>query len=66
MSLQQKAISTGFKMVCADCGSLAIKVADPAHASGDTIIRCRRCNAVRGTVADLHVLARRGRDLFEF
>ena len=43
-----------------------IKIADPANASGDTIIECRRCNAVRGTVADLHTLARRGRDLFEF
>ena len=66
MNLQQQVISTGFKIICTDCGSLAIKVADPAHASGDTTIECRRCNAVRGTVADLHTLARRGRDLFEF
>jgi hypothetical protein len=66
MNLQQRVISTGFKISCTDCGSLAIKIADPANASGDTIIECRRCNAVRGTVADLHTLARRGRDLFEF
>ena len=66
MHLQQQFITTGFKIICTDCGSLAIKVADPAHASGDTVIECRRCNAVRGTVADLHILARRGRDLFEF
>ncbi|MHC2438291.1 hypothetical protein [Bradyrhizobium sp. USDA 4451] len=66
MNLHQQVISTGFKITCTDCGSLAIKVADPARASGDTIIECRRCSAVRGTVADLHILARRGRDLFEF
>ena len=66
MNLQQQTIASGFKIICTDCGSLAIKVTDPAHASDDTIIACRRCNAVRGTVADLHVLARRGRDLFEF
>ena len=66
MNLQQRVISTGFKIICTNCGSLAIKIADPANASGDTIIECRRCNAVRGTVADLHTLARRGRDLFEF
>ncbi|MHC2334328.1 hypothetical protein [Bradyrhizobium sp. USDA 4454] len=66
MNLQQQVISTGFKITCTDCGSLAIRIADPAHASGDTIIECRRCSAVRGTVADLHILARRGRDLFEF
>ena len=66
MNLQQRVISTGFKIICTDCGSLAIKIADPANASGDTIIECRRCNDVRGTVADLHTLARRGRDLFEF
>lgn len=66
MHLQQQVITSGFKIICTDCGSLAIKVADPAHASGDTVIECRRCNAVRGTVAELHILARRGRDLFEF
>lgn len=66
MHLQQQVITTGFKIICTDCGSLAIKVADPAHASGDTVIECWRCNAVRGTVAELHILARRGRDLFEF
>jgi len=29
-------------------------------------IYCRRCNAVRGTVADLRELARRSTDAFEF
>lgn len=66
MNLQQQTISTGFKIICTDCGGLSIKATDPAQASDDTIIECGRCNAVRGTVADLHVLAQRGRDLFEF
>jgi len=66
MNLQQQTIATGFKIVCTDCGSLSIKLTDPANASDDSIVECRRCSAVRGTMADLHVLARRSRDLFEF
>lgn len=66
MILEQQAISTGFKIICTDCGSLSIKATDPEHASDDTIIECRRCNAVRGTMADLHKLAQHSRDLFEF
>ena len=66
MNLQQQTAATGFKIVCTDCGSLSIKATDPANTSTDTIIECRRCSAVRGTMADLQVLARRGRDLFEF
>jgi hypothetical protein len=56
----------GFKIVCSDCGSLSIKIKDPANASSDAKIECGRCSAVRGTLADLHVLARRGNDVFEF
>jgi hypothetical protein len=66
MNLHQDTVTTGFKIVCTDCGSLSIKATDPAHASDDTIIECRHCNAVRGTLADLQVLARRSRDVFEF
>jgi hypothetical protein len=66
MNLQQQTAPTGFKIVCTDCGSLSIKATDPANASTDAVIECRRCSAVRGTMADLQVLARRGRDLFEF
>ena len=56
----------GFKVVCCDCGSLSIKVTDLVNAPGDTKIECGRCRAVRGTLAELHVLARRGGDIFEF
>ena len=66
MNLQQQTAPTGFKIVCTDCGGLSIKATDPANASTDAVIECRRCSAVRGTMADLQVLARRGRDLFEF
>jgi ribosomal protein S27E len=57
---------SGFKIVCSDCGSLSIKVADPATAPATTSVNCGVCGAVRGSLADLHDLARRGTDLFEF
>jgi hypothetical protein len=55
-----------FKIVCSDCGSLSIKVTDPANSPVTTLIECGRCSAVRGTVGSLQELARRGVDLFEF
>jgi hypothetical protein len=55
-----------FKIVCEDCGSLSIKVADPANSPNVTLVRCGRCNAVRGTLDELHDLARHGKDVFEF
>ena len=66
MHLHQEITSTGFKIVCADCGNLSIRMAERKAVATDTIIECRRCNAVRGTLADLHALARRSRDIFEF
>ena len=57
---------SGFKIVCSDCGSLSIKVADPVHALDTTPVECARCGAIRGTLADLHDLALKGRDTFEF
>jgi len=56
---------SGLKIICDECGSLSIKAIDPAAAPG-TLIHCCRCNAVRGTLADLHDLARRSADVFEF
>jgi len=56
----------GFKTVCQECGSLSIKVADPVNAPGTTAVQCGRCGAVRGTLAELHDLARRADDVFEF
>jgi hypothetical protein len=55
-----------FKIVCEDCGSLSIKVANPANSPAATLVLCGRCSAVRGTLGDLHDLARRGTELFEF
>jgi len=55
-----------FKIVCEDCGSLSIKVADPANSPNATLVRCGRCNAVRGTLDELHDLARHGNNVFEF
>jgi hypothetical protein len=57
---------SGFKVVCCECGSLSIRMTDLVNAPEDTKIECGRCKAVRGTLAELHVLARRGNDVFEF
>jgi hypothetical protein len=56
----------GLKIVCEVCGSLSIKPIDPAEASDSAEVHCRRCNAVRGTIADLRALARRSTGDFEF
>jgi hypothetical protein len=57
---------SGFKIVCADCGSLSIKPIDPVNSPDTAPVRCGRCGAVRGTLAELHSLARRSKDIFEF
>ncbi len=56
----------GLKVVCEAGGSRAIKASGPAGEPEQTKIHCRRCNAVRGTLADLHDLARRSADVLEF
>ena len=56
----------GFRLVCDRCGGLAIKIADPTKSSDSTPVQCRGCDAVRGTLGELHDLARRATDVFEF
>lgn len=56
----------GLKIVCEVCGNLSIKPIDPVDALDDASVHCRRCNAVRGTLADLRALARQSTDEFEF
>jgi hypothetical protein len=56
----------GFKIICDVCGSLSIKHMDRAGATPASAIQCGRCKAERGTLAELHDLARRGKDVFEF
>ncbi len=56
----------GLKIVCEVCGSLSIKPIDPAEANDGVEVHCRRCNAVRGTIADLRALARQSTGDFEF
>jgi hypothetical protein len=58
--------SSGLKVVCEVCGNLSIKAVDPANAADGATVHCRRCNAIRGTIADLRALARQGTDDFEF
>ena len=58
--------SSGLKIVCEVCGNLSIKPIDPVDAEDGASVHCRRCNAVRGTVADLRALARQSTGEFEF
>lgn len=57
---------SGLKIVCEVCGNLSIKPIEPADAPDCASVHCRRCNAVRGTVADLRALARQSTGEFEF
>ena len=66
LAAQKSIEKAGFKVVCDQCGSLSIKLADPANQASTTAIQCGRCSAVRGTLADLQDLARQGTDIFEF
>jgi hypothetical protein len=54
----------GLKIVCEVCGDFSIKAIDPLD--DDATVHCRRCDAVRGTMADLRALARRATGEFEF
>ena len=66
MASREDTLGQRFKIVCDDCGSLSIKVADPANSPASTLVHCGRCSAIRGTLDGLHDLARRGTELFEF
>lgn len=57
---------SGLKVVCEVCGNFSIKPIEPVDAPDGTNVHCRRCDAVRGTVADLRALARRSTGEFEF
>jgi hypothetical protein len=65
MMHQQTVAGSGFKMICESCGSLQIKLADPTKLDAEKNVRCGRCDAVRGTLDQLHSLARMSRDVFE-
>lgn len=58
--------NAGFRMVCDGCGALSIRMADPLHSAPSTPVKCRACDAVRGTLGELQDLARRATDVFEF
>lgn len=59
-------VRPGLKIVCEVCGNLSIKPINLADAEDGASIHCRRCNAVRGTMADLRALARQSTGDFEF
>ncbi len=56
----------GLKIVCEVCGNLSIKPIDPLAAPDGASVHCRRCNAVRGTVAGLRALARQSTGDLDF
>lgn len=66
LTAQKTVEKAGFKVVCDQCGSLSIKLTDPTNAASTTPIQCGKCNAARGTLAELQDLARRSTDMFEF
>jgi hypothetical protein len=47
-----------FKLVCENCGSLTIRVADPEQVDAAAMVECGRCGSPRGTWAALRDLAR--------
>jgi hypothetical protein len=49
--------SDEFQMVCADCGSLAITIANPEETNREAIVHCGGCNSPRGTMGGLRDLA---------
>jgi hypothetical protein len=57
---------SGLKVICDVCGNLSIKAIDPANAADGANVHCRRCDAIRGTVADLRAMARQASGDFEF
>jgi hypothetical protein len=66
LALHEPSVSVGFRMVCDCCGGLSIRMADPQKSSASTPVQCGGCDAVRGTLGELHDLARRATDVFEF
>jgi hypothetical protein len=61
-----KEAKPGLKIVCEVCGNLSIKPIDLADARDGANVHCRRCDAVRGTIADLRALARQSTGDFDF
>jgi hypothetical protein len=68
MNLSDRACEAkpGLKIVCDVCGNLSIKAINLREAEDGASVHCRRCNAVRGTIADLRALARLSTGDFEF
>ncbi len=55
-----------FQLVCTNCESIGIIIEDPEIAPPSTLVRCRQCEAVRGTIGELRDLAiSHRRDLFD-
>jgi predicted nucleic acid-binding Zn ribbon protein len=51
-------LPTGYSFVCNDCGGLSLEALDPS--AEDRLVRCGRCNAVRGTIQGLQEMGRLG------
>jgi ribosomal protein S27E len=67
IALQHATRASALKIVCDECGSLSIRFDTAATSKPDvTMIRCGRCDTVRGTLADLYELAYRSTNAFEF
>jgi hypothetical protein len=55
-----------FQLVCAKCDGVGVIIDRPELAPPSTIVRCSQCEAARGTLGELRVLASSARrDLFD-
>ena len=55
-----------FQLVCAECDGIGVMIEDGELAPASTIVRCSHCQAARGTLGELRLLAMSGsRDLFD-
>jgi hypothetical protein len=66
LAQHQPTAVAGFRIVCDCCGTLSIRIADPANSPASALVQCRGCDAVRGTLGDLRDLGRSGTEVFEF
>jgi hypothetical protein len=46
-----------FQLVCAECDGVGVIIQDGELAPASTIVRCAHCQAARGTLGELRLLA---------
>jgi hypothetical protein len=66
MQVQRSNEVSQFQIVCNICDGLGIAFDCKEGAPSSTLIKCRHCGAARGTLGDLRMLSRSGKqEIFE-